>query len=115
MTTRKTKTKKQLSEELIGRRVMGIQVLADGRHPSRAYLIYEEHYADGSHKPFRGHSLFGTETGHAGNARTKKEKEFYKYESAPQLGSVMLAAAHLLRDLENACIQLDESRGIKEF
>lgn len=109
-----SKTKKR-SEELIGRRVIGIQVLADGRHPSRVHLLYEEHYADGSHKPFRGHSLFGMETGHAAAARTKKEKDFYKYETAPQLGSVMLAAAHLLRDLENACVQLDESRGIKEF
>lgn len=112
MKAKKTKT---CSEELIGRRVMGIQVLADGRHPSRAHLLYEDHYADGSHKLSRGHSLFGMETGHAGAARTKKEKAFYKYETAPQLGSVMLAAAHLLRDLENACIQLDESRGIKEF
>lgn len=111
MTAKKTKKR---SEELIGRRVMGIQVLANGRHPSRAHLIYEEHYADGSHKLFRGHTVFGMETGRGSAARTKREKAFYKHESAPHLGNTMLAAAHLLRDIEYACGLLDESRGIKE-
>lgn len=112
MTSKKTKKR---SEELIGRRVMGIKVMSGGRALPQAYLIYEERYVDGTHKLVRGNSIHTVESSGLLNASRKKDKEYYKAEFAPQLLSVIQAAAILNQTIESACITLDAKRGLKEF
>ena len=76
----KKKTKAQLSQELVGRRAIGIKVLAGGKTLPQAYLIYKEWYADGSKKVVRGHSVHTVESPRLLNARTKKEAQWAKDE-----------------------------------
>jgi len=91
--------------------------LITGKAPPSAYMIYEETWIEGNQMVTKigyGHRVHTMEGHFHLNAKSKKDKERAKEELRPELYTPIHAAALLMREIENHCIQLDQKRGIKE-
>lgn len=112
----KATTKKPKKPELTTRRAIGVHLLV-GKIPPSAYVIYEETWIEGNRlitKINYGHHLRTTPGFSDLNPRNKKEAERNKEELRPEYFTTIQAAALLMKDIENACIVIDQKRGLKE-
>jgi hypothetical protein len=114
MSKAKTKAELKVQPKLIERRFVGLQVLAGGRSPPMAYVLYSEFYADGSTRSSRGRSITSMVTSGMLNG-TGRQKKMAKQAYRPDLQPVIEAAAVLNHTLIDACLQLDDFHGYGEM
>jgi hypothetical protein len=108
--------KKTTEPQVVRRRIVGINVIAGGRAQPHAYLIYEEDRADGTIGLVRGYAVYGSPASPGMLRKPKKGKPNpYAWVYAPHLFTTMWAACLLNQDLQQACVALDEHRGIEEI
>jgi hypothetical protein len=96
--------------------MVGLVVLAGGRAYPTAHVVYESEYLDNGYVRSEleyGTSIYGCPTGE--QPRTKKDKSIDDLRVRPDLFTLLHAAALLNRELEEACIALDEKLGLKQL
>lgn len=113
---KKTATTKSKKPELTSRRAIGVNLLV-GKVPPSAYVVYEETWIEGNRlitKINHGHHLRTLPGFSDLNPRSKKEAELNKEQLRPEYYTTIQAASLLMKDIENACVAIDQKRGLKE-
>jgi hypothetical protein len=116
------RTKKTRTTAVTRRRLLGLNIIgASVNSPPLVHAIYEESFLEKVGKtmvfrtrPTRGYTVDVVQ--HSGMLNgSKKEKAYHLKSFRPDLWASIQAAAILYQQLEHACVELDEARGMKEI
>lgn len=96
---------------LVQRRQLQPVLISGGRALPSVHMLYEELYSDGSTRLRRGRSLMTVPTFEALNGSKSSKAEAMK-RVRPDLRPAIVAAATLLKSLEDECLLADSHDGL---